>query len=383
MRSVANLTRRDARGAARRSPPGAGPHAREHLPARARRRRARGPPRRRFTGRGGDRCLSLVRRRRPAARRAAACGPRPAPGAAVSPGSVSSMRAPPSGEAPADDRAAVGVGDRAHDREAEAGAAGGAVARGVGAVEAVGRPRSRWSAGIPGPSSSTRKRTRSPGERLHRAAAPARSRARCGRSRCRSGCAAPGRGGRGRRAASPRAPGRARSAASASRLIPSHSSLDVTGAASIRLDPQELGLLALGEQQQVVDEAADARDLGLHERLDAAHLLAPTDRAWAASTSSCPRITVSGVRSSCEASATNARCPANASVRRSSMWLKASASTSTSLASAAAVLDARVQVAGVHARGHRGHPAQRARDARADQVGGEQRRRRARAGPRG
>ena len=41
-------------------------------------------------------------------------------------------------------------------------------------------------------------------------------------------------------------------------------------------------------------------------------------------------MTVSGVRSSCEASATNARWPANASVRRSSMWLKASASTLTS-----------------------------------------------------
>ena len=32
-----------------------------------------------------------------------------------------------------------------------------------------------------------------------------------------------------------------------------------------------------------------------------------------------------------------------------------------------------MQVAGVHARGDGGHPAQRARDARADQVGAEQR----------
>ena len=41
--------------------------------------------------------------------------------------------------------------------------------------------------------------------------------------------------------------------------------------------------------------------------------------AWRASTSSWPRMTVSGVRSSCDASATNARWPANASSRRSSM----------------------------------------------------------------
>ena len=37
------------------------------------------------------------------------------------------------------------------------------------------------------------------------------------------------------------------------------------------------------------------------------------------------------------------------------------------------VVDARVQVAGVDARGDRRHPPQRPRDARADQIGGEQR----------
>jgi len=35
---------------------------------------------------------------------------------------------------------------------------------------------------------------------------------------------------------------------------------------------QELGALGLCEQQQVVDEPADAGDLGLHEGADAAHL---------------------------------------------------------------------------------------------------------------
>ena len=50
----------------------------------------------------------------------------------------------------------------------------------------------------------------------------------------------------------------------------------------------------------------------------------------AASTSSCPLITVSGVRSSWDASATNSRWLANASDKRSSMRLNASARTRTS-----------------------------------------------------
>ena len=43
------------------------------------------------------------------------------------------------------------------------------------------------------------------------------------------------------------------------------------------------------------------------------------------------------------------------------------------LALTARVVDARVQVAGVDARRDRRHPPQRPRDARADQIGGEQR----------
>ena len=39
------------------------------------------------------------------------------------------------------------------------------------------------------------------------------------------------------------------------------------------LGAQEIGLLGLREQQQIVDEPADPRDLGLHESLDAADLL--------------------------------------------------------------------------------------------------------------
>ena len=40
-----------------------------------------------------------------------------------------------------------------------------------------------------------------------------------------------------------------------------------------RLDAQELRLLGLGQQQQIVHEPADPRDLSLHQALDAAHLL--------------------------------------------------------------------------------------------------------------
>ena len=123
--------------------------------------------------------------------------------AGVKPGSSSSMRAPPSGDSRRSHPAAVGVGDRAHDREPEAGAAG---ARGCARSRCGGSgrtTRSRSSAGIPGPSSSTRKRIRSPGASSHAQPHEARVGARCARSRWRSGCAAPARGGRGRRGACP------------------------------------------------------------------------------------------------------------------------------------------------------------------------------------
>ena len=228
-------------------------------------------------------------------------------------------------------RAPVRVGDRLHDREAEARAAGGAVACGIGAVEALEDRARADRRGCPGRRPG-RRSAPARGPRARRAGARARRAARCARSRCARGCAAPARAGRGRRAACPPAPARVRSGARrrAPRTRPtaprrSRSSVDL-------LEAQELRLLAAGEQQQVVDEARDARDLG---RARAARRAAPPrarGRFCAASTSSCPRITVSGVRSSCEASATNARWPANAIARRSSMWLKASASTRTSRA---------------------------------------------------
>ncbi len=93
----------------------------------------------------------------------------------------------------------------------------------------------------------------------------------------------------------------------------------------------------------------------------------------AASTSSWPRITVSGVRSSCEASATKARCPAKASVEPVEHVVEGVGEHLDLLALAARVVDPRVQVARIDARRDGGHPAQRAREARAEQVGGEQR----------
>ena len=58
-------------------------------------------------------------------------------------------------------------------------------------------------------------------------------------------------------------------------------------------------------------------------------------RSLRASTSSWPRIAVSGVRSSWEASETNWRWREKASSRRSSMWSKASARVRTSTAAEA------------------------------------------------
>ena len=93
---------------------------------------------------------------------------------------------------------------------------------------------------------------------------------------------------------------------------------------------------------------------------------------WRASTSSCPRIAVSGVRSSCEASATKPRWRAKASSRRSSMWSKASASTRISLRGPRRVDPGR-EVAGVDGRRSR-HPPQRARSRAASRKPSHERR---------
>ena len=103
--------------------------------------------------------------------------------------------------------------------------------------------------------------------------------------------------------------------------------------------------------------------------------------SWAASTSSWPRITVSGVRSSCEASATNSRWLANASARRSSMWLNASARTAPRRRGRREMLHPRREVAGVDARGDRGHPPQRRANPGAGEVRREQRERAGRRRP--
>ncbi len=134
--------------------------------------------------------------------------------------------------------------------------------------------RSRSAAGIPAPSSSTTKRTQPPSSAL--------------RPRSRTSPLL-GRGVVDRvadqvaqrlgetvavgAAASPRGSGPSSKRRSASSVIPSHSSLHVGGQLD-RLRAQEaLGVVALGEQQQVVHQPADARHLGLHEGLHAAHLL--------------------------------------------------------------------------------------------------------------
>ena len=88
-----------------------------------------------------------------------------------------------------------------------------------------------------------------------------------------------------------------------------------------------------------------------HQPLDPADLLG-AGSAVRASTSSWPAQAASGVRSSCEASARNDRCRANASSRRSSMWLNASARTRTSSGRRPRV-DPRAQIAGVDPRGDR------------------------------
>ena len=117
-----------------------------------------------------------------------------------------------------------------------------------------------------------------------------------------------------------------------------------------RLGPQEVGLLGLGEQQQVVDEPADAGDLGLHEPLDAAHLVAG-------------RVLLRGQHLELAADHRQRRAQlvrgvgdelalaANASASRSSMWLNASASTRTSPPLPAGGVHPRLEVAGVDARG--------------------------------
>ena len=203
---------------------------------------------------------------------------------------------------------AVRVGDRAHDRQAEAGAAGGAVARGVGAVEAIEDALALL--GRDARDRRLRREAQAPaGAPSRRAGARARSGRACARSRCRSGCAAPARGGRGRPPASPRdaSPSSKRRVGEQAHAVPQLARR--TARSSIGSSRRNSRLLALGQQQQVVDESARCARSRPARGAPRGAPPPATGRSCAASTSSWPRITVSGVRSSCEASATNARWP--------------------------------------------------------------------------
>ena len=120
------------------------------------------------------------------------------PRAGVKPGSSSSKRAPVSGEAPAATLPPWATAMARTIASPRPGAAGRAVACDVGAVEAVEDALAlvRWDAGavvfddeadVPA------------GQRTHAHPHDARPARRCGRSRCRSDCGGPARGGRGRR----------------------------------------------------------------------------------------------------------------------------------------------------------------------------------------
>ena len=166
------------------------------------------------------------------------------------------------GRAPGVHAAAVCERNRTHDREAEPGPAGSAIARRVGPVEAIEDPLALIARDprsvvfdekrrCPPRSGSTHMRTRPVPSAVCSIALPTRLRSACA---SRSGSAR-------KRAVRHRAELEA-AVGEQDHAIPQ---LADEPAQVDRLDPQELRLLALGEQQQVVDEAADACDLGLNE----------------------------------------------------------------------------------------------------------------------
>ncbi len=139
-----------------------------------------------------------------------------------------------------------------------------------------------------------------------------------------------------------------------------------------RLDPQELDLLGLGQQQQIVHQAADPRDLGLQQSLDAAHLLAG-------------RVDLGGQHFELAANHRQRRAQLVRGVRHERALARERVHQAVEhviegvgedrhlVALPTRVVNARMQVARVHPRSHRGHPAQRPRQARADQIRGQQR----------
>ena len=139
------------------------------------------------------------------------------------------------------------------------------------------------------------------------------------------------------------------------------------GAEIDRFAAQELRLLALGEQQQVIDQAADPGDLSPREALDAANLrggrcfLGGQHFELAANHGQRRAKLVRGVGEECSLSRERLGETVQHVVEGVGQHLQL-------VSLGAHVVDAGVQVAGVHARGHGGHPAQRSRHTVADQV---------------
>ena len=287
----------------------------------------------------------------------------------------------------------MGVGDRAHDREAEAGTAGGTVAGGVGAVETVEHPlalldRDPWTVILDDEAHPFGPPPTALGPldvRTHRSAVTPLARALDVQAHeARSVTRPPGVGDRvaqqvAQRLCEPVGVGEQRARGhlpeleaprreqgrAAPQLLDEGLELD-------RLQAQELCLLGLGEHQEVVHEAGDAGDLCLHEALHAPHLLAGglllsgEYLELAADHGQRRAQLVRGVRDE----RTLARERVGETVEH---VVEGVGEHPHLLALALDVVDPRVQVTGVHLRRHRGHPAQRAREARTDRQRGEQR----------
>ena len=266
---------------------------------------------------------------------------------------------------------AVRVGDRAHDRQPQARPAGCAVARGVGAVEAVEDALALVERECPAPSSSTRKRTRSPPSALHAHAHQPRSASgvvdRVAHQVAQRLCEAVGVGAQrpvrdraeleatARRAGSPR-PTAPRTKTGRSIDSMRRNSVCSVLASSSRSSTRRLIRAISACTRRSTRRTSSPRGIALGGQ----HLeLAADHRQRRAQL-------VRGVG--------DERALARERVGQTVEHVVEGVGQHRDLvALAARVVDARVQVAGVHARGHRGHPAQRARQARADQIRGEQR----------
>ena len=204
------------------------------------------------------------------------------------------------------DPAAVQLDDRAGDAETQAAAAG-ARSRAASLRWKRSKTRSRSAGGMPGPSSSTVTiRVR---RRLAPRARPVRP-ARRGGGRWRAGCGSTWaiRSGSSSIVPSASSPTSTPRAAPCGEIAAGRA--PTCTSAQRRAD----ALVEAGEGEQVVDQAFDP---SASRSSSSPRPGAPPRRSGVslrASTSSWPRIAVSGLRSSCEASETNCRCRAKASV---------------------------------------------------------------------